>query len=57
MEQSSQDMRYRRRKNEFTIFVDASFQNGVFKMPLIDPPRQMTSEQEFELQKQNRIIQ
>ena len=40
IEKSNDSLRFRKKKNEFSIFVDASFQKGVFKMPLIDPPKE-----------------
>mmetsp|Transcript_4811 Transcript_4811/g.4554 ORF Transcript_4811/g.4554 Transcript_4811/m.4554 type:complete len:91 (+) Transcript_4811:685-957(+) len=39
IDDSHLDSRFRKKKNEFSIFVDASFKRGVFAMPLIDPPR------------------
>lgn len=39
MEPINMDTSFRKRKNEFSIYVDASFQGGVFKLPLIDPPK------------------
>lgn len=56
MEKINLNTSYHKRKNEFSIYVDASFQGGVFKMPLIDPPKSV-SDEFFETQKQRNIIQ
>lgn len=39
IEKINLDDTYHKKKNEFSLYVDATFQGGVFKMPFIDPPR------------------
>lgn len=45
------DTSYRKKKNEFSVFVEASFQGGVFTMPLLDPPERPEYQQMNELEK------
>ena len=58
MEKINLDDTYHKRKNEFSMFVDATFQGGVFKMPFIDPPRKFIGGEEIEIEhKLHNIIQ
>lgn len=54
LENSHLDPKFRKKKNEFSIYVDASFKKGVFEMPLIDPPP--ISEEHPSYMNTNRVI-
>ena len=53
IENINRDPVFRKKKNEFSIFVEASFQGGVFNMPLVDPSRRPGTEELFEMQNNN----